>query len=77
MVDIIKMNNGINVKVDKGNIRGVSQYEIKENLEDLFQFKKIYKKNERINLSQICNTMFDLIFCGSNKETKEISFRLC
>lgn len=77
MVDIIKMNNGINVKIDKGNVVGVNKYELKEHLEDLFKFKKRYKTNERINLSLLCDCMFDLIFCGSNKNTKEILFRIC
>lgn len=77
MIDIIKMKNGINVKVDKGNIVGVNRYELQEHLEDLFKFKKTYKKNEKILLSTICDSMFDIIFCGSNKETREISFKIC
>jgi hypothetical protein len=77
MIDIIKMNNGINVKVDKGNTKGVSKYDLEEHLEDLFKFKKSYKMNEKIRLSTICDAMFDLIFCGSNKNTKEILFRIC
>lgn len=77
MVDTIKMNNGINVKVDKGNVIGVSQYELQEHLEDLFKMKKSYKSKEVIKLSSICDCMFDMIFCGSNKTTKEIVFKLC
>lgn len=72
----LTMDNGINVVVNKGDIK-VSQYEIKEHLEDLFHFKKSYKKNEIINLSNICDSMFDLVFCGCNKENKELSFKLC
>jgi hypothetical protein len=77
MIDIIKMQNGINVKVDKGNTVGINKYELEEHLQDLFKFKTSYKKNERIYLSSISDVMFDLIFCGSNKNTKEILFRIC
>jgi hypothetical protein len=77
MIDIIKMQNGISVKIDKGNIVGISPYEVEEYLEDLFKFKKSYKKNERIKLSAICDSVFDLIFCGSNKNTKEVLFKIC
>ena len=73
----ITMNNGINVKVDRGNVVGVNQYEIQEHLEDLFKIKKSYKAGERINLSKICDSVFDLIFCGRSKITKEIVFKLC
>jgi len=72
----LKMENGINVRVDKGETK-VSQYEIKEHLEDLFMFKKKYKKSELIELSSFCDCMWNLMFCGSNKETREMSFKLC
>jgi hypothetical protein len=77
MIDIIKMNNGINVKVDKGNTKGVSKYDLEEHLIDLFEFKKTYKKFEVIKLSSFCDCFFNLMFCGSNKNTKEMSFRIC
>jgi hypothetical protein len=77
MIDTIKMQNGIKVRVDKGNTIGVNKYELEEHLEDLFKFKTSYKKNERIYLSSICDVMFDLTFCGSNKYTKEVLFKIC
>jgi hypothetical protein len=73
----IEMNNGINVKVDRGTIIGVSSYELQEHLEDLFKIKKTYKSKEVIKLSSLCDVMFDLIFCGRSKTTKEIYFKLC
>jgi len=76
MIDTIKMNNGINVKVNKGDIK-ISIYDIEENIKELFEFKKKYNKGEKILLSNICNCMYDLLFCGRNKETKEMLFRLC
>ena len=72
----LKMKNGINVKVDKGDIK-VSQYEVKEHLEDLFLFKRKYKKSEIIKLSSICDCVFNIMFCGINKESREITFKLC
>lgn len=73
----VELNNGVNVKVDRGKIIGVSQYELKEHLEDLFKFKKSYKVKEIIQLSSFCDVVYDLIFCGKHKETKEIVFKLC
>jgi len=72
----LKMNNGINVKVDKGDIK-VSQYEIQEHIEDLFKHKKRYKSKEIIRLSDICDCMWNIMFCGINKENREMSFKLC
>lgn len=72
----LKMGNGINVIVDRNNICA-SPYELQEYFNDLFTVKKKYKKDERINLSQLCNVYYDLLFCGINRETKEMSFRLC
>lgn len=72
----LKMNNGINVVVNKGDMK-ISQYEIQEHLEDLFKYKKQYKKSEIIKLSSICDCMWNIMFCGINKENKELSFKLC
>lgn len=76
IINII-MDNGVNVKVDRGATIGISQYELKEHLEDLFKFKKSYKSKEIIELSSLCDCMFNLMFCGKHKETKEIVFKLC
>lgn len=72
----LTMDNGINVRVDKGSLK-VSKYEIQEHISELFEFKRKYKKLETINLSSYCDCMFDLIFCGINKESREMSFKLC
>jgi len=72
----LTMDNGINVRVDKGEIK-VSQYYIQDYIEDLLELKIEYKEGSKINLSNICDCVFDLIFCGSNKENREISFKLC
>lgn len=76
MINNIKMNNGMNVVVDKGELK-VSPYEIQEHLEELFEYKKIYKKSEVIKLSSICDCLWDIMFCSINKESKEMSFKLC
>lgn len=76
IVNII-MNNGNKVKVYKSSTLCVSPYELKDNLEDLFKFKTSYHSNERINLSSFCDAVYDLIFYGKHKETKEIVFKLC
>lgn len=73
----LQMDNGINVKIDKGNIIGVSKYDLEDHISELFKFKKKYKSKELIELSSICDCMFNLIFCGINKETKAMSFKLC
>lgn len=73
----LKVNNSIKVEVDRDNIIGVNQYELQEYFDDLFKVKKKYNKNERINLSQICDFCYDLIFCGIDKKTKVMSFKLC
>lgn len=73
----LTMNNGINVRVDKGNIIGLSKYELEEHLTDLFKFKKSYKSKEVIKLSELCDCMWNIMFCGVNKENKEMSFRIC
>ena len=52
----LKMENGINVRVDKGETK-VSQYEIKEHLEDLFMFKKKLPVNLALFLSLCFNFM--------------------
>lgn len=57
----IKMDNGVILKVNRNNIC-ISQYELQEHFEDLFKFKKSYKKLETIRLSTICDCMFDVIF---------------
>ena len=72
-----KMNNGINIKVDRGEIKGINPCEIEFQIEEMFKVKRKYKSKEIIELSNICNCMWDIMFCGSDKETKEISFRLC
>lgn len=72
----LKVNNNINVEVDRNNIF-VSPYELQEHFDDMFKFKKKYSKNERINLSQICDFYYDLMFCGINKKTKVMLFKLC
>jgi putative component of toxin-antitoxin plasmid stabilization module len=79
MIDSIinlKMSNGINVRIDKGDIK-VSQYYIQDYIEDLLELRIECEEGSRINLSNICDCVFDLIFCGSNKNTKEMSFRIC
>lgn len=73
----LKVNNSINVEVNRNNIVGVNKYELQEHFDDLFKFKRKYSKNERINLSQICDFCYDLIYCGIDKETKVMSFKLC
>lgn len=73
----LQMDNGINVKIDKGNIIGVSRYDLEDHISELFKFKKKYIKKEVIKLSSICNICCDLLFCGIDKETKEIVFKLC
>lgn len=73
----LKVNNSINVEVDRNNIVGISSYELQEHFDDLFKFKKKYSKSEIINLSNICDCVFNLMFCGIDKETKVMSFKLC
>lgn len=72
----LTMDSGISVKVDRNNICA-SPYELQEYFNELFVVKKKYNKDERINLSSYCDCMFNLMFCGINKENKEMSFRLC
>ena len=60
------MKNGIKVKVNKGDIK-VSQYEIQEHINGLFEIEKNYKKLEVIKLSEICDCFFNLMFkCTTN-----------
>jgi len=73
----LNMSNGMVVNVDRGNVCGVSRYEIEDQVEDLFRVKNDYKPREIIKLSTFCNCVFDLMFCSSNKENKEMSFKLC
>ena len=73
----LKVNNSINVEVDRNNVIGVSPYELQEHFDDLFKFQKKYYKNQIINLSNICDCMFNLMFCGIDKKTKVMSFKLC
>lgn len=73
----LKVNNNINVEVDRNNIAGVSRYELQEHFNDMFKFQKKYSKNQIIHLSNICDCMFNLMFCGINKETKVMLFKLC
>jgi hypothetical protein len=73
---IVEMENGTKVKVIKGNMN-IRYYELKEQIEDLFYFKKSYKSKELIPLSKICDSMYDLLFYGIDKDTKEIYFRAC
>lgn len=72
----INMSNGIVVNIDKGNIEA-KYYDLVENIEDLLKFKKQYKSKEKIFLSKISDCMYDLMYCGINKEKKEILFKLC
>lgn len=72
-----KMSSGINVRVDRGDIKGINPCEIEFQIEELFRVKNKYSKKEIIKLSEICNCMFNLMFCSSNKESKEMSFKLC
>lgn len=72
-----KMSSGINVSVDRCDIKGISPCEIEFQIKELFRVKKKYNIKEIIKLSEICDCMFNLIFCGINKETKEMSFKLC
>jgi len=73
----LTMDNGINVKVDKGNIKGVNKYELEDHISELFKFKKKYKSKELIELSSVCDCMWNLMFCSINKESREMSFKLC
>lgn len=73
----ITMDNGNKIKIYKNPNLCISPYELKENLEGLFELKTSYESKERINLSKICDTVYDLIFYGKHKETKEIVFKLC
>lgn len=73
----LNMTNGITVKVDKGNSNGISIYELQDHIEDLFKIKKSYKSKEVIKLSNFSDSMFDLVFCGCNRVTKEILFKIC
>jgi hypothetical protein len=70
------MGNGTKVKVIKGDMN-IRYYELKEQIEELFYFKKNYKSKERINLSNFTDSMYDLLFYGINKDTKEIYFKAC
>lgn len=72
----INLSNGIVVNIDKGNIEA-KYYDLVDNIEDLLKFKKQYKPKEIIKLSDICDTMFNIMYCGIDKEKKEISFKLC
>lgn len=72
----LKLSNGIIVNIDKGNLF-VSRYELEDHIDDLLKFKKKYKPKEIIKLSDICDAMFNIMYCGVNKEKKEIMFKLC
>lgn len=72
----LKVNNNINVEVDRNNLC-ISPYELQENFDDLFKFKKKYSKGECIKLSQLSDICCDILFCGIDKETKVMSFKLC
>jgi len=72
-----KMSSGINVSVDRGDIKGVNPCEIEFQIKELFRVKKKYESKELIELSLICDCMWDIIFCGINKESREMSFKLC
>jgi hypothetical protein len=72
----INMDNGTIVKIIKGNV-DIRYCETKELIEDLFSMKKNYKSKELIPLSRLCDCVFDLLFCGSSKVSKEIYFKVC
>lgn len=78
------MNNIIKVNFKDGEIKGIQKdndniryYELKENIEELFKFKKSFKQSEIIELSRVCNCMYNLKFLGVSKESKEILFQVC
>jgi len=71
------MDSGISVKVDRGSIIGIKPCEIEDQIKELFRVKKKYKSKEVIPLSDLCDCMWNLMFCSSNKENKEMSFKLC
>jgi hypothetical protein len=75
----INSNNGILVNIERGNAY-ISKYELdtlEDQVNDLLKFKTKYKKDETIKLSNLCDFMHDLMFCGINKERKEIMFKIC
>ena len=72
----LTMKNGINVKIDKTGFL-ISKYDIEEHIIGLFEVKKKYNKLEIIKLSEICDCIFNIMFCGLNKNTKEMVFKLC
>jgi hypothetical protein len=56
---------------------GVSKYDLEEHITGLFEIKKHYNKGEIIKLSEICDCFYNIMFCGANKITKEMVFKLC
>lgn len=78
MSNIIKVNfkDGEIKDIQKDN-ESIGYYELKQNIEELFKFKTKYKRNELIKLSMFCDSTYDLMFLGINKDNKEIMFKVC
>jgi hypothetical protein len=78
------MSNIIKVNFQDGEVKGIGidndsikYYELKQNIEELFKFKKSFKQKEVVALSKISDVMYDLMFLGINKNSKEILFKVC
>lgn len=74
---VVEINEHLVVAVDRRTVR-INENEIKELVTDLFNFKRNFTKEEKIELSKMCDTMIDLEYIKGtiNNNIKKAHFRV-